>query len=124
MAKKPVTDPKPELPDTSELTNVKVVDNLAEYARMYLDLVHMEEEPDINLMVVDGSKPINNNTYLAIGKNAREDTKRSYVFISSVGNQSVESFAATVEQRALVTYLRSRNIKVTYNPRELQEWLK
>lgn len=119
---------KVEMPDTSELTNIQVVNNLSEYARMYLDTAFQdtEDEDDVALMVVDGSKPINNKTYLEIGRmaSAAQCDKKPYVFISSLGNHTQESRAVTMEHIALITYARSKNLKVTYDPKELLEWLK
>jgi len=129
MARKKEEDKsKAEMPDTSELTNVQMVNNLSEYARMYLDTAFQEteEDDDVPLMVVDGSKPINNKTYLEIGRMAAAShcERKPYVFISSLGNHAQKDGSVTMEHIALITYARSKNLKVTYNPKELLEWLK
>jgi hypothetical protein len=50
--------------------------------------------------------------------------RKPYVFISSLGNHAQKDGSVTMEHIALITYARSKNLKVTYNPKELLEWLK
>jgi len=121
---KPKVEKEKEMPDTSELSNVTVVDNLSEYVRMYLDTVYQEDDSDVTLMVVDGDKPVNNKTYLTLGREAKLETKRPYVFISSTGTRSIEQLSRSVEHMALRTYLASLGIRVTYDAKELAGWLR
>ena len=108
-------DKEQEVPSFQELNQITVIGDLSDYARAYLELANPTEEESPLLLVVDGSKPINNKQYLEIGQTIATQETKPYVLVTA---ESID-----INVTCLLTYLRERGVKATYNLMELKQWL-